>query len=82
MHSPPLYVFLGGFSFMILGTGLSTIKTHVGGEFPKKEYGLQIIMGLGFGINIAAMVMTAPLAFSQRDLGTLQGHKKPESRPH
>ncbi|PVI04203.1 MFS general substrate transporter [Periconia macrospinosa] len=82
MHSPPLYVFLGEFSFMILGTGLSTIKTHLSGEFPKEQYGLQIIMGLGFGINMAAMVMAAPLAFSQRDLGTLQGQKKPRSRPH
>lgn len=70
MHSPPLYVFLAGFAFIVLGTGLSTISDHNFDGFPKREYGFQVIMGFGFGINLSSAVMAAPLAFSRRDLGT------------
>lgn len=77
LRCPPLYVFLTGFAFIILGTGLSTISTHVRGEFPTSEYGFQIIMGFGFGINLAAVVMAAPLSFSRKDLGTYKSDAQP-----
>jgi hypothetical protein len=37
--------------------------------FPKHKYGFQVIMGFGSGINLAVVVMAAPLAFSAQDLG-------------
>jgi len=70
LHSPPLYVFLIGFAFIILGTGLSTMTTHVFDRFPAYQYAFQTIMGFGFGINLAGAVVAAPLAFSPQDLGS------------
>jgi uncharacterized membrane protein len=69
VRTPPLYVLLSGFAFIILGTGLSTMATHTTERFPASEYGYQIIMGFGFGINLATIVMAAPLTFTPQDLG-------------
>jgi len=69
LRAPPLYVLLSGFAFIIVGTGLSTITTHSSEKFPAAQYGYQIIMGFGFGINLATVVMAAPLTFTSQDLG-------------
>ncbi|KAF2865599.1 major facilitator superfamily transporter [Massariosphaeria phaeospora] len=73
LRSPPLYVLLSGFVFIIIGTGLSTMSTHTSGKFPATEYGYQIIMGFGFGINLATIVMAAPLTFVPQDLAVGMG---------
>jgi hypothetical protein len=69
LRAPPLYVLLSGFAFIIVGTGLSTITTHTSEKFPISAYGFQVIMGFGFGINLATIVMAAPLTFTSQDLG-------------
>jgi hypothetical protein len=69
LRLPPLYVFLSGFAFILVGTGLSTMTTHTSEKFPASEYGYQILMGFGFGINLATVVMAAPLTFTAQDLG-------------
>ncbi|KAF2446031.1 major facilitator superfamily transporter [Karstenula rhodostoma CBS 690.94] len=73
LHTPALYVFLTGFAFIILGTGLSTVVKNVADGFPTHEYGFQVTMGFGFGINLAAAVMAAPLAFRPQHLAVGMG---------
>lgn len=58
-RSPPLYVLLSGFVFIILGTGLSTMTTHISKEFPASKYGYHVTMGFEFRINLATVVMAA-----------------------
>ncbi|KAF2177889.1 major facilitator superfamily transporter [Zopfia rhizophila CBS 207.26] len=70
---PPLYILLAGSSFIILGTGLASSIQRSGTSFPKSQYGFQEIMGFGFGINLATVVMTAPLAFSEQNLAVGMG---------
>ena len=64
-------MFLAGWAFILLGAGLLTSVSISDQAFPTTEYGYQIIMGFGFGINLATVVVAAPLAFSAKNLDEL-----------
>ncbi|CAP67228.1 uncharacterized protein PODANS_1_22390 [Podospora anserina S mat+] len=40
---------------------------------PPSQYGLQVVMGFGFGFNIGTLLMMMPLAVKQEDMRMLSG---------
>ena len=66
---PPLYVLLAGCSLQTLGVGLFSSLDPSRLDVPPFQYGYQVIMGCGFGLNLSTVLMTVPLVVKQRDMG-------------
>lgn len=68
LRLPPLYIlFLGG-ALQMIGVGLfSSLPSSI--SIPPAQYGYQVIMGLGFGFNLSAILMMVPLVVSEKDQG-------------
>lgn len=65
--SPILVLVVGGIFQTI---GLSFMSTLSGShEIVPSQYGFQIMMGFGFGLNYATLTLMTPAAIEQRDLG-------------
>lgn len=70
LRAPPFYLLLAGCSLQTLGVGLfsSLDSSHL--DVPRTQYGFQVIMGFGFGINLSTVLMMVPLVVNQKDMGT------------
>lgn len=66
---PPLYVLLLGGVLQVIGVGLFSSLNSSDLHIPPKQYGYQVIMGLGFGFNLATILMMVTLVISEKDLG-------------
>lgn len=69
LRLPPLYVLLAGCGLQTLGVGLfsSLDPSHLD-NIPSYQYGYQVIMGCGFGLNLSTVLMMVPLVVTQRDM--------------
>lgn len=67
---PPLYILIGSAVIQIIGLAImSTLSTHTN-TFQPAVYGYEVIIGVGFGLNMGTVVLLAPLVFSKQDMGT------------
>ncbi len=66
---PPLYVLLAGCSLQTLGVGLFSSLDSSNLDVSPSQYGFQIIMGCGFGLNLSTVLMMVPLVVNQKDMG-------------
>jgi hypothetical protein len=66
---PPLYVLLAGCGLQTLGVGLFSSLDSSDLNVPPSQYGFQVIMGCGFGLNLSTVLMMVPLVVKQRDMG-------------
>jgi hypothetical protein len=66
------YVLLGAGILQTIGLSLMSTLTSLDQNIPPATYGYQIILGVGFGITVATVVMMIPLVVEKRDMGTLQ----------
>jgi hypothetical protein len=71
---PPLYVLIAGCSLQALGVGLFSSLDSSSLDVPSFQYGYQVIMGCGFGLNLSTVLMMVPLVVKQRDMGKPQRH--------
>lgn len=80
LRIPPVYVLLGAAMVQVLGTALlTTVSIHTG-SFPAAEYGLEVVLGVGFGLSMGSVVLIAPLVFEKRDMGMLPAPPPPFPR--
>lgn len=68
LRLPPLYVLLGGCGLQTLGVGLFSSLDSSRLDVPSFQYGYQVIMGCGFGLNLSTVLMMVPLVVHQRDM--------------
>lgn len=68
LRLPPLYVLVAGCSLQTIGVGLfsSLDSSHI--EVPSYQYGYQVLMGCGFGLNLSTVLMMVPLVVKQTDM--------------
>jgi hypothetical protein len=66
---PPLYVLLAGCGLQALGVGLFSSLDSSRLDVPSFQYGYQVLMGCGFGLNLSTVLMMVPLVVKQRDMG-------------
>lgn len=69
LRVPPLYLLLIGASLQTIGVGLFSSIDSTDLSIPKAQYGYQVIMGFGFGLNLSTILMMAPLVVQQKDMG-------------
>ncbi|KAK4032521.1 major facilitator superfamily transporter [Parachaetomium inaequale] len=69
----PLYVLLAGCSLQTLGVGLFSSLDSSDLNVPAFQYGYQVIMGCGFGLNLSTVLMMVPLVVKQRDMPVTMG---------
>jgi hypothetical protein len=72
----PLYVLLAGCGLQTLGVGLFSSLNSSRLDVPSFQYGYQVIMGCGFGLNLSTVLMMVPLVVKQRDMGKLYRYKR------
>ena len=70
---PPMFVFMAGAVFQILGLGLMTRLPTTDLGFPPEQYGYQFIMGFGFGLSIATLIMTIHIVVDHEDNAVTMG---------
>ncbi|KAK3294143.1 major facilitator superfamily transporter [Chaetomium fimeti] len=73
LRLPPLYVLLGGCGLQTLGVGLFSSLDSFNLEVPSFQYGYQVIMGCGFGLNLSTVLMMVPLVVTQKDMPVTMG---------
>ncbi|KAK4155861.1 major facilitator superfamily transporter [Chaetomidium leptoderma] len=73
LRLPPLYVLLGGCSLQTLGVGLFSSLDSFNLDAPSFQYGYQVLMGCGFGLNLSTVLMMVPLVVKQRDMAVTMG---------
>jgi hypothetical protein len=78
---PPLYVLIAGCSLQTLGVGLFSSLDSSRLDVPSFQYGYQVIMGCGFGMNLSTVLMMVPLVVKQRDMGKPQRHSHTHPTP-
>ncbi|KAH6632551.1 major facilitator superfamily transporter [Chaetomium tenue] len=73
LRLPPLYVLVAGCSLQTIGVGLfsSLDSSHL--EVPSYQYGYQVLMGCGFGLNLSTVLMMVPLVVKQKDMPVMMG---------
>jgi hypothetical protein len=69
LRLPPLYVLLAGCGLQTLGVGLFSSLSSSDLDVPPYQYGFQVIMGCGFGLNLSTVLMMVPLVVKQKDMG-------------
>jgi hypothetical protein len=69
------YVLLAAGILQTIGLSLLSTLSNSDQNFPPSVYGYQIILGVGFGISFATVVMMIPLVVEKRDMGTSQSKK-------
>ncbi len=65
---PPFYTLLIGSALQIVGLGLLS-ALPIAPTISPAQYGYQVVMGLGFGINLGLVLLMAPFVVDQHDLG-------------
>jgi len=60
---------LAGCSLQTLGVGLFSSLDSSNLEVMPSQYGFQVIMGCGFGLNLSTVLMMVPLVVKQKDMG-------------
>ncbi|KAM0499255.1 hypothetical protein ACHAO3_004290 [Verticillium nonalfalfae] len=70
---PPLYVLTLGGVLQVIGVGLFSSLDSTTLRVPDAQYGYQVIMGLGFGFNLATILMMATIIVSEKDLAVTMG---------
>lgn len=65
----PLYVLLAGCGLQTLGVGLFSSLSSSNLDVPSFQYGYQVLMGCGFGLNLSTVLMMVPLVVKQTDMG-------------
>ncbi|KAK3307163.1 major facilitator superfamily transporter [Chaetomium strumarium] len=70
---PPLYALLVGCGLQTLGVGLFSSLDSSDLSVPPSQYGFQVIMGCGFGLNLSTVFMMVPLVVKQRDMAVTMG---------
>ncbi|KAK4234164.1 major facilitator superfamily transporter [Achaetomium macrosporum] len=73
LRLPPLAVLLAGCSLQTLGVGLFSSLDSSDLNVPPSQYGFQVIMGCGFGLNLSTVLMMVPLVVRQRDMAVTMG---------
>ncbi|KAM7213961.1 Major facilitator superfamily domain containing protein [Rhypophila decipiens] len=73
LRTPPLYMFIAGCSFQILGVGLFSSLDPTERDIPARQYGYQVIMGFGFGFNLSTILMMTPMLVKPRDMAVAMG---------
>lgn len=68
LRLPPLYVLVAGCSLQTVGVGLFSSLNSSNLEVPSYQYGYQVIMGCGFGLNLSTVLMMVPLVVKQQDM--------------
>ena len=64
LRMPPIYLFALGCIFQSVGTGLmSTLPVNMG----PKDYGYEVILGLGLGLNIGSVIIVTPNLIRGKD---------------
>ena len=64
LKMPPIYLFALGCVFQSVGTGLmSTLPVDMG----PKDYGYEVILGLGLGLNIGSVIIVTPNLIQGKD---------------
>lgn len=71
---PPLYVLTLGGVLQVIGVGLFSSLDSTTLKVPDAQYGYQVIMGLGFGFNLATILMMATIIVPENDLGMICVH--------
>ncbi|KAH6706125.1 hypothetical protein VD0002_g5664 [Verticillium dahliae] len=70
---PPLYVLTLGGVLQVIGVGLFSSLDSTTLKVPDAQYGYQVIMGLGFGFNLATILMMATIIVPENDLAVTMG---------
>lgn len=66
---PPVYLIWIGSVLQLLGVGLTcSLDVDPEGGFPKRLYGFEVIMGLGFGLGLSTVLVLARLVVEEKDL--------------
>ena len=65
---PPLYLLILGGSLQTLGVGLFSSLSSWDLTIPNAQYGYQVIMGLGFGLNLSTILIMAPMVVKEKDM--------------
>lgn len=66
---PPTYLLLIAATLQTAGTALMSTWSGTGSHVVPRQYGFEIITGVGVGLTIGATVLTMPLVTQSRDLG-------------
>lgn len=76
----PFYIFLGAGALQTMGLALMSTLRLSHQHIANAIYGYQIIVGAGFGISLATVIMTIPMVVEKRDMGKWQlSHSLPYS---
>ncbi len=67
---PPLYLLIVGGSFQTIGVGLFSSLSSSDLQISPAQYGYQVIMGLGFGLNLSTILMMVPMVVDEKDIRT------------
>ena len=68
---PPFYILLGGAIEQTIGLSLLTTLSISQFEIPPARYGYEVILGVGFGLSLGAIILTTTMVFEGRDIGKL-----------
>ena len=64
---PPVYLIISGAVLQLVGVGLISSLPIGTKSISPKQYGYEVIMGLGFGMVLSTILTMAPLVVSKRD---------------
>ena len=70
--SPTLILFVGAVLQVVGVTLMSILPVHR--EVTPAAYGYEVVLGIGLGINIAALLVLPPYLAEKRDQGTCHHH--------
>lgn len=65
---PPVYLVTAGAVIQIIGMGLSCSLPTDASNFPLRQYGFEVVMGIGFGLTLSTILNLAPLVADENDL--------------
>ena len=66
----PFYLIVAGAALQVVGVGLASSLPTSQTSLPRAQYGYEILMGLGFGFGLTALLIMVPLVVNDEDKRT------------